>query len=584
MYTFSKAKHLFFHTLRAYRRKKHRLAQELRKEITQALDALQRALLDRDRARVDVHAKKVHALAKTALKKSPLAVIFHWIFSLCFALAAAIVIRSVWFEFFEIPTGSMRPTFAEKDHLSVSKTAFGINVPLRTAHLYFDPNLIKRGDIVVFTTANMQIPDADTRYFYLFPGKKQYVKRVLGKPKDTLYFYGGQIYGIDGEGRDITKQLQPPLLRHIDHVPYICFDGKRKLLTAPRSRAVPSSVRIYQMHQPVASIEWKTGGRLEGKLLPPYDKTMTDYDQLWGFGNYGMSRILTKAELFSLTDTQPDELADAPLYLQIFHHPSVKTPTLFQDAHQALQLGVSTHSALLPLQEKQMRTLFSSLYTARFIVKDGLLHRYDGMKKPQTPCSYCPKIFGVPDGTYEFYYGKGYEILWGGIRKTLPKEHPLLVFTPARLQLFYNLGFQFHRAFAPLKRHQHLLPQRFVYYRNGDLYAMGAPLLKKTNPMLAAFIENERIKKDSSPARHPYVPFTDSGAPLTSTGAIDREKIKRYGIKVPEDHYLVLGDNYAMSADSRDFGFVPKENLRGTPFFIFLASRPPLWNALAATL
>ncbi|MBM3191641.1 MAG: signal peptidase I, partial [Chlamydiae bacterium] len=59
------------------------------------------------------------------------------------------------------------------------------------------------------------------------------------------------------------------------------------------------------------------------------------------------------------------------------------------------------------------------------------------------------------------------------------------------------------------------------------------------------------------------------GAPLLSNGRLDIEKIKRTGILVPEGHYLVLGDNYAMSADSRDFGFVPENNLRGVPTFIF---------------
>jgi signal peptidase I len=38
--------------------------------------------------------------------------------------------------------------------------------------------------------------------------------------------------------------------------------------------------------------------------------------------------------------------------------------------------------------------------------------------------------------------------------------------------------------------------------------------------------------------------------------------------------YLVLGDNHAMSADSRDFGFVPQENLRGAPDLIFWPPGP----------
>ena len=38
--------------------------------------------------------------------------------------------------------------------------------------------------------------------------------------------------------------------------------------------------------------------------------------------------------------------------------------------------------------------------------------------------------------------------------------------------------------------------------------------------------------------------------------------------------YLVLGDNHAMSGDSRYFGFVPEDNLRGGASFIFWPPDP----------
>jgi len=39
-------------------------------------------------------------------------------------------------------------------------------------------------------------------------------------------------------------------------------------------------------------------------------------------------------------------------------------------------------------------------------------------------------------------------------------------------------------------------------------------------------------------------------------------------IRVPEDHFYVLGDNSANSMDSRYWGFVPNKNLVGPAFFI----------------
>jgi signal peptidase I len=52
-------------------------------------------------------------------------------------------------------------------------------------------------------------------------------------------------------------------------------------------------------------------------------------------------------------------------------------------------------------------------------------------------------------------------------------------------------------------------------------------------------------------------------------GTLNIDFIKAFGLRVPDNGVVALGDNYAMSADSRDFGFVPIENLRGAPSFIF---------------
>jgi signal peptidase I len=44
--------------------------------------------------------------------------------------------------------------------------------------------------------------------------------------------------------------------------------------------------------------------------------------------------------------------------------------------------------------------------------------------------------------------------------------------------------------------------------------------------------------------------------------------IQAFGVKIPEKQYLVLGDNHAISADSRVFGFIPEDNLQGAPSLI----------------
>jgi signal peptidase I len=45
-------------------------------------------------------------------------------------------------------------------------------------------------------------------------------------------------------------------------------------------------------------------------------------------------------------------------------------------------------------------------------------------------------------------------------------------------------------------------------------------------------------------------------------------------IVVPPDHYFMMGDNRYDSKDSRYWGFVPRENLRGRPLFVYYSYDP----------
>ncbi len=53
--------------------------------------------------------------------------------------------------------------------------------------------------------------------------------------------------------------------------------------------------------------------------------------------------------------------------------------------------------------------------------------------------------------------------------------------------------------------------------------------------------------------RRPYRPTRDNWGPIA----------------VPEDHYFVLGDNRSNSEDSRYWGFVPRESIKGRPMIVY---------------
>jgi signal peptidase I len=54
-----------------------------------------------------------------------------------------------------------------------------------------------------------------------------------------------------------------------------------------------------------------------------------------------------------------------------------------------------------------------------------------------------------------------------------------------------------------------------------------------------------------------------------------REFVDNAHLRVPAGTYFVLGDNRNHSRDSRYWGFVPRENIEGTPLLIYFSVREP---------
>ncbi|MGC1879195.1 MAG: signal peptidase I [Rhabdochlamydiaceae bacterium] len=579
IYSLRKSRHVLRQAVHRFRKKKKGLSPENRTLLTEALAALQKEIMNGDREKADALAKQIESLGDVHLKKRSWDHLKELVCALAFALIVAILVRQMWFEFYEIPSGSMRPTLKEQDRLVVTKTDFGINIPLRPAEFYFDPDLVQRNSIVIFTGENMDIRDVDTMYFYIFPGKKQYIKRMIGKPGDVLYFYGGEIYGIDADGHDISSLLQIDRLKTIDHIPFIDFD--RKLYIPPNPiNGIYSPVFIYQMNEPVVKLSVASNGLVHGEMVVPPQihssgaPPVVDYGDLWGFKNYGMGRLLTRDQVKNLSDQNPSTMEEGLLYLEIRHHPSLTNVKLIRDELGKLRPSIGLSTSIVPLQENHLKAIFQNMYTARFIVKNGLVYRYGMDPKVSTGTIFFPHLNDVPDGCYEFYEGKAYEIKWQGITKELPPSHSLYRFDPAKVQLFFNLGIEWDTRFSPHIKNQRLVPARYAYFRNGDLYLLGAPILLQSDPTLQSFLQRENLRRDTSNPQALYQPFEDLGPPLSKDGSLNFATIRQNGILVPPKMYLVLGDNHAMSADSRDFGFVPESNLRGGPELIFWPPGP----------
>jgi signal peptidase I len=106
------------------------------------------------------------------------------------AVILAVIVRTVLFQPFNIPSGSMKDTLLVGDYLFVSKYAYGYSrysIPFQP-HI-FDGRIWgkapERGDIVVF-----RLPREDTT---------DYIKRVIGLPGDRIQVKGGVLYINDVE-------------------------------------------------------------------------------------------------------------------------------------------------------------------------------------------------------------------------------------------------------------------------------------------------------------------------------------------------------------------------------------------------
>lgn len=584
LYSLSKSRKILKHYLKLYSSQAKKLPQDQQQHLEEHLKLLNTAIINKDQTEANREAHVVEDLGQQYFKKTPSGYALEFIMAILVALLIATIVRSMWFELYEIPTGSMRPTFEEQDRLTVSKTTFGINVPLKTDHFYFDPNLVQRAGIVIWS--GDKIPHLDSESTFMgFPYTKRFIKRCMGKPGDTFYFYGGKIYGFDAQGNDLKELRENPYLSKLDHIPFTHFEGRKNYLDDPLTH-VTSQVVFNLMNQKLARIRLQRTD-IKGELFngkewiqdnPAAQKKshnkIETYSDFWGIRNFALARLLTKEQMGKLANYPIKASDEDLLYLELRHTPSVSAPApLLSNKYGVALPGFST---IIPLQKQHLQALMDNMYTCRFVIKNGKAEPYRLEQQNQGPYrSTSPSFSKIPDGTYEFYYGKAYKIGWGAIATELPKDHPLYSLEPKNVQRLYNVGIEMSTIVEPKSAEQIFFPNRYIYFREGDLYALGGILMKKEDPVLEKFNQDE-IERQNTSEQSLYIAFKDYGPPLDSKGELDKEFLKVFGYKIPEGHYLMLGDNHAMSQDSRWFGPIPQANLQGTPSVIFWPPGPRL--------
>ena len=151
------------------------------------------------------------------------------------ALLIALLIRSLLYQPFYIPSSSMEPTLLVGDRIFVSKYTYGYS-----RHSFpFSPNfsnkrffskIPERGDLVVFKTP------ADNR--------TDYIKRLIGLPGDTIQFLNGDLL-INGNK---IQRVQ------VDAVGIIRC-GKFKLETNSFIETLPNGVKYLTVYKKSGTLQ-----------------------------------------------------------------------------------------------------------------------------------------------------------------------------------------------------------------------------------------------------------------------------------------------------------------------------------------
>ena len=149
--------------------------------------------------------------------------------TLFYALIIAVIIRSTLIQPFYIPSSSMEPNLLVGDRLFVTKMTYGyskhsfpFSPPILKNRIFY--NEPRAGDVIVFKTP------ADNR--------TDYIKRLIGKPGDTIQFIGGDLFINNNQ-----------ILKTIVSKEDILYCGSQKISVSTYEEKLPNGVKYFASYR-----------------------------------------------------------------------------------------------------------------------------------------------------------------------------------------------------------------------------------------------------------------------------------------------------------------------------------------------
>ena len=178
----------------------------------------------------------------------------EWTDALVFALVVMLIVRTLIFDLFRIPTPSMEKNLLVGDYLFVSKLHYGTRTPMTLGIPFTQIRVrgltlphtrlpgfteVQRGDAVVF---NWPADDADKP----IDRKMHYIKRVVGLPGETLQIQDKVVF-VDGQRLSLMPHMQQQWAVHLKDRMYRLSDARLRAMGVSDLRVNPQQPDVLYL-------------------------------------------------------------------------------------------------------------------------------------------------------------------------------------------------------------------------------------------------------------------------------------------------------------------------------------------------